>query len=159
LSERAGERVEEPAQPSPPARPAQPSPPARPAPPASPAPPPQPAPPPPVEKDSPPRTMLPTAWAPLVGWDDDEGRLGAPGARDDVLGYHFYAASATWLASAPAGATISNRAEPDWSVSYAYDRWRPTLFVTASSDTSFFAAPSSADGTTATGTLRERQLE
>jgi outer membrane protein assembly factor BamA len=48
---------------------------------------------------------------------------------------------------------------PDWSVSYAYARWRPTLFVAASSDTSFFAGPTGADGGTTTGTLHERQLE
>ena len=140
--------------PYPPASPALPAPPAPPAPPASRA-----APALPAHDYSPLATMLPTSWSPIIDWNDDQVRLGAATAGVDVLGYHYYAASATWLASAPSNATPPNRAEPDWSVSYAYDRWRPTLFVTASSDTSFFAGPTSADGATATGTLRERQLE
>jgi hypothetical protein len=103
--------------------------------------------------------MLPTSWTPVIDWNDDQVRVGAGVAGFDVLGYHFYSASATWLASAPSDAAPPNRAEPDWSVSYAYDRWRPTLFITASLDTSFFAGPGAPGSATATGTLRERQLE
>jgi hypothetical protein len=86
-------------------------------------------------------------------------RLGGGITGFDVLGYHVYSASATWLASAPSGATPPNRAEPDWTVTYAYDRWRPTFFVAASSETSFFAVPAAQSGAVTTGTQRERQLE
>jgi hypothetical protein len=43
----------------------------------------------------------------------------------DALGRHAYAASAGW----------SSRARPDWTVAYAYDRWRPTLFASYTDDT------------------------
>ena len=36
----------------------------------------------------------------------------------DVLGYHAYAATATWLVSAPAGAPTPSPASPDWQIYY-----------------------------------------
>jgi len=113
----------------------------------------------PTQGYSPLGTLLPTSWSPIVDWSDNQIRIGAGVAGVDILGYHSYSASATWLASAPSGATPSNRAEPDWSISYAYDRWRPTFFVSASSDTSFFAGPADPSGATTTGTLREREVQ
>jgi len=43
----------------------------------------------------------------------------------DALGRHSYSAAAGW----------SSRGRPDWQMSYAYDRWRPTLFASYSDDT------------------------
>ena len=58
--------------------------------------------------------------------DADELVIGAATAMSDALGRHSYAADAGWSA---------NRARPDWTVAYAYDRWRPTLFASYSDDT------------------------
>lgn len=104
-------------------------------------------------------TLVPTSWAPIVEWDSDQVRLGAATFGVDVLGYHAWTAAATWLASAPNGAPTPDRATPDWFASYAYDRWRPTLFLAASSETSFFAGPATPAGTPSTATDRELQLE
>ncbi|HEX7136237.1 MAG TPA: hypothetical protein VF219_00245 [Vicinamibacterales bacterium] len=104
-------------------------------------------------------TLGPTSWTPLVVWDSDQARLGAATFGGDILGYHLWAASATWLASAPEGAPTPGRAAPDWSVSYAYDRWRPTFFVAASTETSFFAGPATPAGTPSTATDRALQVE
>src|SRR5262249_6999797 len=61
--------------------------------------------------------------------------------------------------SAPEGAATPNRSAPDWFASYAYDRWRPTFFIAASSETSFFAGPASPTGLPSTATDRALQLE
>jgi hypothetical protein len=108
---------------------------------------------------SPRRTLLPTSWSPEVVWDDNQVRLGASTFGIDVLGYHAWAASATWLASAPAGAPTPDRGVPDWSLSYAYDRWRPTLVLAGSAETSFFAGPATPAGTPSAATDRQLQLE
>ena len=72
------------------------------------------------------RTLLPRFWIPILDSNDGEFSAGAGTAGGDALGRHAYDAAATW--------TIP-RGRPDWSVSYAYDRWRPTFFVAASDDT------------------------
>jgi len=104
-------------------------------------------------------TLRPTSWSPVVEGDNTQLRVGAAVGGYDVLGYHFYSASATWLASGPSDAPRPNAAVPDWQISYFYDRWRPTFFATASSDTSFFAGPASDNGTPAEATLRQRQIQ
>jgi hypothetical protein len=104
-------------------------------------------------------TLAPTSWAPLITADSDQVRLGAATFGSDILGYHVWTVSATWLASAPDGAATPNRAVPDWFASYAYDRWRPTFFVAASSETSFFAGPATPSGLPSTATDRALQLE
>ena len=104
-------------------------------------------------------TLKPTAWSPIIVADTDQIRVGAALSGVDVLGYHAYAADATWLISAPAGATTPAPASPDWSIAYAYDRWRPTVFATASSTTSFVAGPATAAGTPSSATRRERTVE
>jgi hypothetical protein len=63
---------------------------------------------------------------PVIASSGGELSVGATTAGADALGRHNYAATVTWA---------SARARPDWSVSYAYDRWRPLLFLTASDDT------------------------
>lgn len=76
------------------------------------------------------KTLLPTSWSPVVEATDDDVRLGVATAARDVLGYHAFGAAATWPVSGrtPASAT------PDWQVAYAYDRWQPTLFASASQE-------------------------
>ena len=59
----------------------------------------------------------------------DQIRVGAGIAGYDVLGYHAYAASATWLVSHPEDAATPSSATPDWQAYYLYDRWRPTFDV------------------------------
>ena len=86
-------------------------------------------------------------------------RVGAAVGGVDVLGYHAYAATATWLVSSPDGAPTPNAAAPDWQVYYAYDRWRPTFYASTSSETSFFAGPATDAGTPTAATRRERQLQ
>ena len=108
---------------------------------------------------SPWRTLAPTSWSPVVETAADQVRVGAAAAGADVLGYHAYAASATWLASGPADSPTHRSAAPDWRISYAYDRWRPTFYATVASDTAFFAAPATSVGTPTAATRRERQLE
>jgi WD40-like Beta Propeller Repeat len=72
------------------------------------------------------RTLPPTYWQPVAYTDAGETLVGAGTAMSDALGRHSYAASAAWSGA---------RARPDWSVSYAYDRRRPTLFASYGDDT------------------------
>ena len=104
-------------------------------------------------------TLRPTSWMPIVESDSTQGRIGAATSISDVLRYHTYAASATWLVSGPDAAPKPSAATPDWNIYYAYDRWRPTLWVNASNATSFFSGPATDAGTPTAATLRERQVE
>jgi len=104
-------------------------------------------------------TLKPTSWTPVVETGNGQVRVGAGITGADVLGYHAYAATATWLVSAPDGATTPNGASPDWQVYYVYDRWRPAFYVSATSDTSFFTGPPTDAGTPTPETRRERQIE
>ena len=104
-------------------------------------------------------TLKPTSWTPVVETGGSQVRMGASISGFDVLGYHAYAATATWLVSGPAGAPTPSAARPDWQLYYLYDRWRPTVYVAATSDTSFFAGPATDAGTPTPTTRRERQLE
>ncbi|HEX9368121.1 MAG TPA: hypothetical protein VF921_15930, partial [Vicinamibacterales bacterium] len=72
------------------------------------------------------RTLVPTWWTPIVQTDAGETVVGAATSMFDALGRHAYAVDAGWTAA---------RARPDWHASYAYDRWRPTLFTSYSDDT------------------------
>jgi len=104
-------------------------------------------------------TLAPTSWTPIVDSQPDQLRAGASFAGRDLLGYHSYALSATWLVDGPRGATTPSGAAPDWQAAYAYSRWRPVLFATAGRQTSFFAGPSTAAGAPADSTLRQHQIE
>jgi hypothetical protein len=108
---------------------------------------------------SPLATLKPTSWTPIVETGSDQVRVGAAVGGADVLGYHAYAATATWLLSSPSGAPTPNAASPDWEAYYAYDRWRPTVYAAASIATSFFTGPATDAGTPAAATRRERQIE
>lgn len=76
-------------------------------------------------------TLLPRFWTPVIESDSSELSLGAESQGSDPLGRHTYGGTIAWTTS---------RFQPDWSVSYAYDRWWPTLFVAVSDDTDPFRA-------------------
>jgi hypothetical protein len=113
----------------------------------------------PAAEYSPWRTLKPTSWSPFVQAGGSQLRVGAAVAGSDVLGYHAYLAKATWRVSSPAGAPTPPAAAPDWQLSYAYARWRPTFYVSASTETAFFVGPATDAGTPAASTLREREIE
>jgi dipeptidyl aminopeptidase/acylaminoacyl peptidase len=75
---------------------------------------------------SPWKTLAPRFWTPVVESNDDRLLFGAATWAADALGRHAYAAQAAWEAA---------RGRPDWTVSYVYDRWRPTLFASVSDET------------------------
>jgi Tol biopolymer transport system component len=104
-------------------------------------------------------TLAPTSWTPEVEGGGSQWRTGASVSGYDVLGYHGYAATATWRISSPESAPAPSRASPDWQVSYVYARWRPTFFGSASAQTSFFAGPATDAGTPTASTLLARELE
>jgi Omp85 superfamily domain/WD40-like Beta Propeller Repeat len=108
---------------------------------------------------SPLSTLKPTSWSPIVEAGGDQVRVGAGVDGVDVLGYHAYAGTATWLVSSPDGAPEPNAATPDWQAYYAYRRWRPTFYASAARETSFFAGAATDAGTPTAATRRERQLQ
>jgi Tol biopolymer transport system component len=115
--------------------------------------------PPPTVAYSPLRTLKPTSWFPVVETGGDQVRVGASVGGVDVLGYHGWFASATWLVSAPTGVVGPPASSPDWQAYYVYDRWRPRFYAAASKQTSFFTGPASDAGTPTAATRRERHLE
>jgi hypothetical protein len=103
-------------------------------------------------------TLPPRAWMPLVFSDGDHVQAGVTAAGMDILGYHVISGALLWRAAAPAAAVgLPGRARPDWSVSYAYDRWRPRWFTSASRETSFLRGASALDDRPST--LVERTME
>ena len=102
---------------------------------------------------------MPTSWFPVITGDSHQLRAGAATGGGDVLGYHAFAASATWLVSGTVGADPPNAAAPDWLIAYAYTRWRPTLWATASTDTTFAAGPPTDSGVPAAATRRTDELQ
>jgi WD40-like Beta Propeller Repeat len=103
-------------------------------------------------------TLPPTSWSPILDFGSDQWRLGAAVSGSDVLARHGYAVSATWLIDAPTG-SAGSRSIPDWQISYAYDRWRPTFFASASRDTTFAAGPPDVNGQPTNATLVEQAAE
>ena len=91
-----------------------------------------------VQGYSPWKTLLPRSWTPSADTRNDAVRVGAAVGGVDVLGRHAWGATALWRVAEdtnfPGG---TNRGRPDWSVGYAYDRWRPTFFASVSDETSF----------------------
>jgi len=103
-------------------------------------------------------TLPPTSWSPILDFGSDQWRLGAAVSGSDVLARHGYAVSATWLVDAPTG-SAGSRSIPDWQISYAYDRWRPTFLASASRDTTFAAGPPDVNGQPTNATLVEQAAE
>jgi hypothetical protein len=90
-----------------------------------------------AEPYTPLRTLLPTSWSPLLLSDPEQTRVGAAVAGADVLGRHAYAADVTWAAGSTDAVREPERSLPDWDVAYAYTRWTPSLFGSASRETDF----------------------
>ena len=103
-------------------------------------------------------TLMPTSWEPVIETDGDRLRLGAGIAGNDVLAYHFYSAAATWRVDAPPH--DGGEAPPlDWTLAYAYDRWIPTLFASASLETEFAGVSVSGAPELLVIPVRSRELE
>lgn len=111
---------------------------------------------------SPWRTLRPTFWSPVLGADSDRIRLGVSTSGADVLGYHAYGVSASWLARSSGWSgnpELIDRRTPDWSAEYVYSRWQPALVGSASRRTSFFNLPATATNPDVTVGVIERRLE
>jgi hypothetical protein len=108
---------------------------------------------------SPLRTLRPTSWLPVVDDSGGELRAGATVFGADVLDYHLYSATATWLVTRSSGSAPPNQVAPDWQLAYVYNRWRPSLFASASTETSLFTALDSETGRPLPVTLSERRVE
>ena len=80
---------------------------------------------------SPWRTLLPRNWTPLLNVDGDEVDVGATAGATDVLGYHAYTVSVMWRASGQGADFTFDAPAVDWSASYSYNRWRPSLLLSA----------------------------
>jgi WD40-like Beta Propeller Repeat len=107
---------------------------------------------------SPWRTLTPTSWTPIVEGGDEEFRVGLAIGGSDVLERHGYSASTTWLVNRPETIALPHTASPDWQLEYAYDRWVPTFFISASQQTSFGAGSPDAAGRPISATLREAEI-
>ncbi len=68
-------------------------------------------------------TLTPRYWVPLVETRQDQLLLGALTSGNDALGRHAYLATGAWALP---------RDQAEWSLDYAYARWRPTLLASAS---------------------------
>jgi hypothetical protein len=90
-----------------------------------------------IEPYTPFATLAPTFWTPLLVANSDQTRLGASLVGSDVLWRHAYAVNLTWSASGPSVARSTDTRVPDWNVTYAYTRWRPSFFASASRETLF----------------------
>jgi hypothetical protein len=88
-----------------------------------------PQPPPAASGYSPWRTLLPRSWSPLLSVNGDDVDMGATVGASDALGYHEYSASVRWRASGRDADVTFDAAPVGWSVSYAYNRWRPSLLL------------------------------
>jgi hypothetical protein len=80
---------------------------------------------------SPWRTLLPRNWSPLLSVNGDDVDVGASVGAADVLGYHEYGASVMWRASGQDADLTFDAPPVSWNVSYAYNRWRPSLLLSA----------------------------
>ena len=89
-------------------------------------------------------TIGPTTWTPLALSDANQSRAGLFIYGADVLVRHAYVASLSWRIDSPVVARSISAGRPDWSVSYAYTRWRPNWFMSASNETVFRTATNEA---------------
>lgn len=104
-------------------------------------------------------TIAPTSWSPVVFDAGDGLRAGGLVTGSDVLGRHAYSVDASMAVQARAVSRAPRRAALDWSASYAYTRWVPTLFASASRQTQTAVVASSNTGETSTIALIEDQVQ
>jgi hypothetical protein len=93
-------------------------------------------------------TILPRAWFPVLEGDEFQTRLGAQTDGTDVLGRHGFAALASWWITGERRPLLQDAGRPNWAVSYAYTRWRPSFFVSASEADTLYPLARSAQGRT-----------
>jgi Tol biopolymer transport system component len=108
---------------------------------------------------SPWQTLVPRSWLPVVEVDGDEWRLGGTVAGTDVLGYHSWFASASWLVSNPSPGVSPDRSTPDWSAAYGYTRWQPIFVTAASRNTVYPTRPADAPAAPVILKTTEHRLE
>jgi Tol biopolymer transport system component len=103
-------------------------------------------------------TLLPRSWQPAADYSDSRLRLGLSTGGADLLGRQAFGVGALWRVHAGSDALYGpHRARPDWNAFYVYDRWRPSMFVVASDETTFH--PQSVAGVPqADAELRERKV-
>jgi hypothetical protein len=82
--------------------------------------------------------VFPRGWEPLVEHRDDRWRLGGAVVGIDVLERHAVSASGTWAVSG--GTDLAPGPRPDWDAGYTYQRWQPSLYITARDRTTLFDA-------------------
>jgi len=82
-------------------------------------------------------TLAPTSWTPLLVAASDQTRVGGTVFGGDVLDRHAYGVSLSWLVDGPSVVPPVRAAVPDWSAVYAYRRWTPSYFGSASRETLF----------------------
>jgi hypothetical protein len=104
-------------------------------------------------------TIAPVSWTPLVFADGDQTRLGGSFGGTDLLGRHAYGANATWLIDGPAVVRPVARTAPDWSAVYAYTRWRPSVFISGSSETSYGVVTDSASSDSIAIAALQREIQ
>ncbi len=102
-------------------------------------------------------TLAPTSWMPYVIADGDQVRLGGVVGGADVLTRHAYGLSASWMISGPTTVRPLPADVPDWSASYAYTRWRPTLFTAVSRQAAFRSVSDGIGVSTVAGVEHEVQ--
>lgn len=102
-------------------------------------------------------TLLPTSWTPLLLAGSEQVRVGGVVGGADVLARHAYALSLSWLASGPAVWRPVAPELPDWSAAYAYTRWTPSFFASASRETLFRAVREGAAAPLTTAVVQQQQ--
>ncbi|MCX6552178.1 MAG: BamA/TamA family outer membrane protein [Acidobacteria bacterium] len=107
---------------------------------------------------SPWQTLWPRAWTPLLISDGSGVQAGARVSGSDVLGYHAYAIEALWRLTSPTPAASVSAGRPDWSASYVYARWRPSLLVALSDAIDAYQLHDAATGTTVNVDEEQREV-
>ena len=103
-------------------------------------------------------TILPRAWLPVIETATTRPRRAQRPAGADALGYHAWAATATWVGRARGRRRARlSRVTPRRPLAYAYDRWRPTFFTEYSDETTPLLIPDGATAAAAGGRARAQR--
>lgn len=111
------------------------------------------------ERYSPLGTLAPTSWTPILFSDADGTRAGGFISGADILGRHAYSAVVDWFVNMAAVDRAPGRRTPDWTASYAYTRWRPTLFASAGQQVQVDVVLNRATSTASNVAVVQRQLQ